>query len=534
MEKHMEYTLNPKGKQNILDLLKESGVPVSALCGGTGRCGKCAVRIITGHVDISPRDAEFFSEQELEAGWRLACTSQISEATVLELPDNGRMEILDSFTLPEAHKKSGAALDSSKIYIAVDLGTTTIAVVFYGSDGRRLGSRSFMNPQCTYGADVITRLKYSVEAGGKRLSDAVRKGIANCIRSFNSLPKDFDSVSIVLAGNTIMVHLFLGLDCSGMAQYPFRPQTLELRKQDAEGIFGELWPGRPVSSTLTVFPGASSFIGGDIIAGMYALNFDCYFDKTNINKTAGLLVDLGTNGEIVLACPGRLVATSTAAGPVFEGGNISCGMACIDGAIDHLQNTPPSRSEAEMPVCHVMGENAPEGLCGSGVLELTDWLLSHNIIDSEGAFTDPGMKAFCFAYDCNGAPLCLTQADIRELQTAKAAIRAGIDILSADSSSAPASYPSVPSVLYLAGGMGSGLYPEKIHRIGLFPENLRILPVGNSCLAGLDKYIAECVSGNIENAEKTLRFLAQNTSCIDMASDEGFASAFIGNMKFRQ
>lgn len=582
----MIYTITPSSKLNILTALQQDGIAISANCGGTGRCGQCAIRVVSGYLDITAHDRECFSEKELDAGWRLACSAYTDSRLTIEIPEEKGAEILAEFS---THKDVSITAEDNgsgqgHLYAAIDLGTTTVAIVLYDAEGRPLETQTFLNPQRSFGADVISRIKAATEGNADILAESIRRGIVNSLNSILPRFRDLQHLTLVLAGNTAMIQLLLKLDCSGLTKYPFTPMQLEMVKEDALFLFPGLRAEKGLTTELIIFPGSSAFIGGDIISGMYGLGFDevADFRLTSVNntskagavfQTAGaepcstrvvsdfnstsrlLLVDLGTNGEMVLAANGRLISTSAAAGPAFEGGNISCGMGCIEGAIDHISDTDSNCTDtatsgtagtssatctvrySSLPCCHVIGKpesTYPEGLCGSGLLELTDWMLTHGIVDSTGAFTAPDMQEFTFAQDCDGNPLTLTQADLRELQTAKSAIRAAINVLlSADCASRTTSETSVPQIsLYLAGGMGTGIIPAKIRNIGLLPEAADIIPVGNSCLAGLNRYIRECISGKQAEADATLLSLARHTEYVDLAENSVFTRSFIENMNF--
>jgi uncharacterized 2Fe-2S/4Fe-4S cluster protein (DUF4445 family) len=270
-----------------------------------------------------------------------------------------------------------------------------------------------------------------------------------------------------------MGHLLLGYSCEGLGRYPYTPVNISTIELPFSKVFNSDYLEVPV----VVMPGISTFVGGDIVAGLLS----CDFDKAT---KPCLLLDLGTNGEMALGNKEKLLVTSSAAGPAFEGGNISCGVGSIAGAICNMDIVDGNTSY------QTIGSRPPVGICGTGIIELASELLKTGIIDDtgllNGQYFDDGFPITGYKQNTE---FYFTQRDIRELQMAKAAVRAGTDILIREYG---ITYDDIDKV-YLAGGFGFKLNLLKAVNIGLLPYELydKIIPVGNSSLGGAICYLKE-------------------------------------------
>lgn len=375
--------------------------------------------------------------------------------------------------------------------IAIDIGTTTIAMQLIELGTMKvMDSYTALNSQRLYGADVIRRINAANHGKGEQLQKMVcndlQQGIHTLLEKNHILEEQLQK--LVIAGNTTMIHLLRQLSCETLGVYPFTPVTLERFKyqmKQSESKSGqieitseqgqkELGASEPNDTGFnvegTILPGISTYIGGDIVAGLMA----CGFDQT---EEIALFVDLGTNGEMAIGNQNRILCTSTAAGPAFEGGNISCGTGGITGAICGVK--------IRDGICELQTINAqaPVGICGSGLTDAVSELLNAGIIDDTGLFEDCYFeKGYLLGETASGKALYLTQKDVREFQMAKAAIRAGIEILMNRYGVACDEIKHV----YLAGGLGQHINIESAVCVGLFPEELRdkITAVGNTSLQG--------------------------------------------------
>ena len=477
--------------ETLLAALRRAGFSLPAACGGRGRCGKCRVR-----VNGVPR---------------LACRVRPADGDEIELPEMGAGAFLTQSAAPPRVQpgRTGCAA-------AVDLGTTTVAVRLYDrADGRKLGADAAWNAQASYGADVISRIQYTLERadGLRELSERIRAQVWELIRGLLEMAgrgKD-DLREIVLAGNTAMQLLFTGRSVRGLAAAPFLPETLF--REDADGAL----EGVP----LRLAPCIAGYVGGDITAGLLA---------SGLAERPGhaLFLDAGTNGEMALGGSGGFLCCSVAAGPAFEGAGIACGMPGLPGAVSHVV----WRGGFLMDV---IGGGAPRGLCGSGLVDLAAVLLHLGAITPAGRLLPPeeapsALQPRLRRGEDGGArfyltpEVYLTAADVRALQLAKAAVAAGIRVLAARSGMALGEIGG----LYIAGGFGAWLSPESAMTIGMLPRALagRIHALGNTSLAGASMLALDGAAWPDAYA------LARRCRTAELAGSADFAAAFTGSMTF--
>ena len=342
-------------------------------CGGHGTCGKCRVRLRAGQAPAAGSEARL-SRAELDAGWRLACSTPVTGPLEVEIPDAAlgtRMHAIltsgASVSMPHDPRPPGA------FGVAFDLGTTTVAgTLFDLHTGRELATRAAMNRQIARGDDVISRID-AVRRDAQALNDLQRLATDTLNAILLDLCQSCQvSVSAIremaVAGNTTMQHLLLGHDPSPLGEAPFTPAFTDAQTVSAAELGIRVHP----DATLTVFPQIGGFVGGDTVSGLLASRLDTL-------PYSALLVDVGTNGEIVLQHEGRLCAASTAAGPAFEGARIRQGMRAAEGAIDTFWR------EGNDLACHVIGDGPARGLCGSALVDAVAELLRLGAIDETGA-----------------------------------------------------------------------------------------------------------------------------------------------------
>ena len=428
----MRYTVTflPMGKQvqiddgrTILQAQILAGLRPDAPCGGKGTCGKC--RVMLEGVEV------------------LACQTPVRKDMTVWIP---RWEELQALTEGVGvHAKPDG---EDACVLAYDVGTTTlVAYLLDGHSGDLLAQESCLNPQKQFGADVISRLQYAIKAEGETVTLCVREALTELAKKAAAkvgIPLE-KITTVVIAGNTAMHHLLLGIDPKPLVTPPYMPAVSRAVEKDG----------------LRVLPNIAGFVGGDTVACMVATRFDQQEELT-------LLLDIGTNGEMVLGNRDRILACSTAAGPAFEGALISCGMRGVRGAVDHvyLQNGEVA--------FHTIGEAPAEGICGSGLLDLVAVLLEEGILLRSGRLPQKQYRL------CE--KVILTQKDVRQLQLAKGAIRAGIELLAEEMGVRVEEIRRV----YLAGAFGNYMDPASACRIGMIPPVLRdrIVPIGNGAGAG--------------------------------------------------
>lgn len=479
--------------ETLLSVLRRAGYSIPAACGGKGRCGKCRVP-----VNGVPR---------------LACRVHPADGDTVTLPEAAGGAILTG-TVPLPACQPGRTGYGA----AVDLGTTTVVVRLYDlADGAELATGSGWNVQAPYGADVISRIQYTLEQpdGLQELSQRIREQIwalvsgalTRCGRAPDALHE------ITLAGNTVMQHLFAGYSVRGIAAAPFRPETL------FEAPGAETLHGVPVHFA----PCVAGYVGGDITAGLLAAGL---VDLPGTN----LFLDIGTNGEMALGGRGGFVCCAVASGPAFEGAGITCGMPGVDGAVSRVRYDRGFLYD-------VIGGGAPKGLCGSGLLDLTAVLLRLGVIAPGGRLLppeeapEPMRRHLTRDGDGNGCfyltpEVYLTAADVRNLQLAKAAVAAGIRVLLQQRGITPEQVDGV----YLAGGFGSYLDPESAMAIGMLPRACagKLRTLGNTALAG-------AAALTLDPAQwQRIRTISRACNYLELSGRADFAAAFTNHLTFPQ
>lgn len=501
---------------NILKYLQQNKVNIMSPCNGQGICGKCKVLI---HSKPKPNKQELsaLSSSELDQGIRLACSRNVLEDIDVEiLNEQLNMKITSSFTtiknknpyikLQKDNNKYNVyrgnklikSTQFNKAYgVAVDIGTTTVVVTLNDLIGNHpIDIVTFLNPQSKFGADVISRIQYAGSKEGlDTLSQLITTAIDNSIETLLSSNKIEDDClyEVVVAANNTMVHLLLHIDPTALALSPYKSNLL----QTIETRYGDVFDNNR-NATLTIIGGFDSYVGGDIVSGIYSENL-------HKKETYNLLVDLGTNGEIVLIKNDRAFATSTAAGPAFEGVNIFCGIGAVEGAINTFKYPKDITT---------INNKEAIGICGSGLIDIVSELVQNDIIDFSGRMKG----SFNITKD-----IVLTPNDIREVQLAKAAIRAGVEHLLLD---AKVSNQDIDTV-YIAGGFGKYVDLQHFFNLGIIPMDLyeKVQVIGNSSVRGAVKYLYRPLSKEIES-------IRLNCEIIQLGTSSTFQDLFVANMHF--
>ena len=521
-----DYEFSAAKGENLLTFFRDNEIFISAPCGGKGRCGKCAVRVLSGSLDISEADRTHFTQEELDDGKRLACTARIYGDCTIEPLTDGEEDISALGTTGSfLRHKADAVCDNAegKDYgIAIDIGTTTLAISLTDlKDKHVVDTYTAINRQRSFGADVISRIEAAGNGNAEELKllieEDILKGIGALLEK-NGIPSGNIRLAGI-AGNTTMLHLLQGFPVKSLGVYPFKAHSLSLEKKSFKSIFCKTGAGklnRELGEVVTyILPGCSAFVGADIVSGLYSLGFQ---DSSEICA----LIDLGTNGEMAVGNRKRLLVTSTAAGPAFEGGNIEYGTGSIPGAISSVTIKDGRAS------CDTIGGRPPAGICGTGVIETVAELLKEGLIDETGMFDEDYFDdGFPLAQKGSGEAIAFTQKDVREIQLAKSAVRAGFEVLLKRFG---VRYDEL-SRLYLAGGFGYYLNVEKASLIGMIPQELveRTEACGNSSLNGVIRFIT---SENLDEAERTLSSLAEEGEEIALSTDRDFNELYMENMLF--
>jgi len=440
MEGREDKLVLKKGEDFFRTLIREN-IFRKENCGGRGVCGRCKIQFLENAPLPVGKDRRFFTPGELREGFRLACFCKPVKDCTIRLFFQEKKEMFVLSDVSEDFAKVMTRYQTAHTFVIADLGSTTIVMQLVdGKTGKVIKSFHGLNPQRKYGSDVVSRMEKAMEGATKELSLCVKEMLLKWLEELDQAP-----VCMFIAGNTVMEYLFMEYEVDELSKAPF----LSCRGS-SETKLGKL----PVYFV----PRISAFVGGDIFAGIYAtlcMNEE-YVSNREVPKVSErdnlmkrtmispyLLVDLGTNGEIVLVTKERIFATATAAGPAFEGG-------------------------------------ANAGVYGSDMVELVANLLENHVIDEYGTLID--------RYE-NGISLgevFLKQEDIRALQLAKAAVRAGIECLMKEAGLTEDDIEKV----YLAGGFGYKMKIQKAAKIGLLPKKLisKTTAVGNTALAGAFLY----------------------------------------------
>lgn len=501
-------TILVKEGESLLDAFIRQEIYISAPCGGKGRCGKCGVQVLNGNTWISDEDKKIYSEEELDAGWRLSCCLYPTEELEVSVSQSDE-SLFEAVGETENTEESGT--EESFYNVAVDIGTTTIAMSLTGGEsGKVFHTVTSVNSQRAYGADVISRIQASVDGKKEVLKNSIQKDLQD---SMDKLLKETgvsseDVGKIVIGGNTTMGHLLMGYDCDTLGVFPFTPVNIDFIK-GTEAILGTDRFGK---KEVILLPGISTYVGGDIVSGMYAYDFT---EKEDVC----MFIDLGTNGEMGIGNKEKILVTSTAAGPAFEGGNITWGMGSVPGAICSVKL---EGTEAEVKTIR---DEAPQGICGTGVVETAAELVREEIVDETGALDEDYFDdGFPLAKTPDGKEIVFTQKDVREIQLAKAAVRAGVETLLLRYGIKKEEVSKV----YLAGGFGYKLDTDKAIAIGMIPEEWadRIVAVGNSSLSGACKYLKD------ENGDKTIEKLVSISEEVNLSADKEFNEFYMNEMFF--
>ncbi len=485
--------------QNFVEFLRGNGLFLSAPCGGKGICGKCRVQILPTDMPISAQDAECFTPEQLQEGFRLACTLAVTKDFSFRLPEEA------SFTARILRKTNDA-----HCMLAVDIGTTTIEMALLDKNGDLLATLSAPNQQQSLGADVVSRIQYELTHPDKTAQRIVQNQLRQMIAVLTEACGCQSIKKTVVAGNTAMLHFLLGKSPEGLSAFPFFSLT-----EQSFRLSGEKNP-LPGEETITL-PCPAPYIGADIAADI--LHFRLMEETGNT-----LMIDLGTNGEIVLSKGGELFCCSAAAGPAFEGANISCGVGGISGGIHRL-----FLKNGQLTI-ETIDEAPPIGLCGSGAIDLLQILLQAGILDNSGRIrplaaldSAESMKLHrrLVKEDCIFVTphISLSQKDIRELQLAKAAVRAGVQLLLQEAG------VEKPDRVILTGGLGTHLNPENAAAIELFDPAW--LPCTEAAESGALKGAVQCCDEHILAA-------AANIRChgLELSAHPDFQDIFLRSLSF--
>lgn len=487
-------TLHVEEGTPLQDVLFDYGVEFP--CGGMGKCKGCRVKVLEGELPVTEGQENLFTPQQLEEGWRLACQYRADRDLTLEI---GQFE---TPILADETRFDYTPVDAYGI--AIDLGTTTIVGQLVDCrTGRIAAVESCLNPQAQFGADIMSRIEYALKDNQRaQLRHLIREQIYALMHNLlRETAQDAPLQNICICGNTAMHHFFCDIDTTPLSQYPFTTDRLGQMTYKADELGWDL----PDNPAITFLPNLGGFVGSDLLAGILAT-------RMHERENPIALVDLGTNGEIVIGNKDKILCASTAAGPAFEGGRVSIGMRASTGAISSAKIYDGALQ------CHVIGHGEPRGICGSGLVDVVACAMELEWIKSNGAFAGE-MEQLVLS-----PKIALSQRDIRELQLAKAAIAAGIQIILNQLQLAADDVEH----FYLAGAFGNYLNPLNARWIGLFPFSVqKVVSAGNTALLGTKMALL-----NPALCEEEFHSVLQNLDHFCLSSDAGFHNVFIDQMVF--
>jgi len=480
----LDRALTAKKGDILLDILRDSGIRIENPCGGEGNCGKCRIILENGELEeLRSKSEKYFTDEERKIGYRLACQSRIISDIVITLPSESRIQnpnILTSNLYSETLKSDIS--DLSELGLAIDVGTTTIVGQLINLKNRTIvNSASTLNRQITYGEGLLTRINYAKTNDGlsriqKAVVDSINEVIDNLIKKSGAQKEKISKIAV--GGNPVMVYLLNGINPVPLED----PNVVVSRKpimRKAEDL------GFNVSTNAPVYclPNVSRFVGGDAVG-------DIISSGLHKSEDVSLLIDLGTNGEIIIGNKNWLISTSCASGPAFEGEGLRHGMRAAKGSIDHIKIDPYTHKSKYS----VIGGVKPKGLCGSGIIDLVSELFQTGLMDFVGKFVDGssklvrvgkwGLEYLVVSSEDSetGRDIVLIQADLDYFMDSKAAVCGSITVLM---NKMRLKVDDIKHV-YLAGAFSNFSDIDNVTKIGIIPEFLNAIyrSIGNGSLSG--------------------------------------------------
>lgn len=536
---------------SLLEIIAESGLYIESLCSGKGICGRCVVKIEKGASSPSESEERILGTEGTGAGLRLACTTGVNgdmdvavtgeeelpqwkgdpstpfqrSSSVLELLEEG------NFVIKIGRSRVFLGNVSDHLFgVAMDAGTTTIeALLVDMMDGSIRGKARELNRQGTSGSDIISRISYGTKSEGNRdhlrklLLQSMEKAIEELCRVAGIGRENI--VACALSGNVFIINSFLGKSLGALARFPYSPPM-----KDTLLLADSLPLPMSEKGCVVLFPAPGAFIGGDLVAGAVSLSLDDEGEPA-------ILMDIGTNTEILLRRGNRWVAASAPSGGTFEGAQIKCGKMALPGAVtDVLFDTELN--------LRVIGDREPDGISGSGVLSLVSLLLSMNVLTRDGRLLTPaearatappgilwrlaeieGERAFIlFLPERGKRPVYFCQSDVRSVQTAKGAIRAGIEACLTELGLTSEDVGKV----FVSGAFGREAKENSLIGTGMFPREFsgRVVKAGNTSLSGAYLSLVE------RDVMTRAKDFAGNVSVLHLGANRVFSERFVGHMNF--
>lgn len=561
----MKIKINIEGSEveiesgrTILEAVRSAGIKLTSPCGGKGTCGKCLVKLSPDDApkQLSSAELNLLEKEDIEQGYRLACQTVPERDIGIEIPEESReitlelllkhatikeieepaltaeiRELAESERSPDFNSKKGivwsdegrtAAITPEgerKIGVALDIGSTTmVAYAFDILQQKIVSAEAMTNPQRQYGEDIMTRIDFAMKSPEQKklLERVLRNGVSDLIKKLTAKcgVTPADVLRLTFVGNTAMHHFFLGLDVTRLGKVPFQPE----RKDSIEVMGSDLNLQGLEKTHVNSPPLIAGYVGADLVADLLA---------TDLAKSDAptAVIDIGTNAEIALAIEGEIVSCSAAAGPAFEGGNITHGMRATEGAIFKVW------SEVGIIKYETIGKVEPMGLCGSGLIDFVSESLRLGLIDSAGTFVPENCGEKLAGKHGNARyvlstsgrrEVSVTQGDIRQLQLGKAAIHSGLEIMMDKTKLRKL------DKLLLAGAFGANMSVRNGRFIGMFPEIPlnQIVPVGNAAGTGAIQLLTD------RSARRRVEEIVRKTGHLELSSEKDFQKRFIAALDF--
>ena len=496
-------------------------------CGARASCGRCRVRFADGAPAPDEADARVLGGPAVADGWRLGCRVRLTGDASVEVPWQARVVAHKSFGGDDLFADGVGPDPAAGWGVAVDAGSTTIAAAVVALDtGAVHGSASLLNPQTAFGPDVMSRIAFARlhPTGALALRRALVAGVGEVVtRAAAAAGVDVaDVTQLAVVGNPTMLHALRGLPLDGLGVAPFQGADYEAWEGDAWAL-GLALP----AARVLLLPAIRAHVGADTVAGILA---------TGLDRSAGprLLLDLGTNTELVLAWAGGILCTSAAAGPAFEGANIRSGMRAVPGAIEQVRIAAGGSLQL-----HTIGDEPALGICGSGLVDAVAELLRTGVIEPSGRMRPAtelageavarhvvevdGERAVLLA-DGAPRPVLLTARDVRELQLVKGSIASAVTLLLAEAGLAVSDLEEV----LLAGAFGNYVGLGSALSLGLLPPVPpdRVRFAGNAAGAG-----ARLALVDRRARERAVR-VAREARFVELAGRPDYQEAFVAMLAF--
>lgn len=488
---------NPAEKKSLSRILKDNSIMLNTACGECGVCKKCKVVLCGAGNNFSVCACTFFPDSDIN----------------IIIPESS---LLSSFVISDkAEDIKNTSHITEQVYASADIGSTSMTVCIH-NDSKILLSTTLSNPTCMWGADIISRIRASLNGKAEELSSVLKDSINTTVtRLLKRLNIPFSKLKkFTISCNNTMQYILLGLNCTSISAYPFASEHLRFNVMS----YNELFCETGFNASVYIIPSFGTFIGGDIISGLYSL------DILNTDKTF-MLLDLGTNAEMVIGNARQMLCTSAASGPAFEAGGLSCGCACMDGAIDTVNLT--KRGSNIHVSCTTAGGKIPVGICGSGILSLMSQLISLKSVDTFGTLSEEYIENGFLISKARGKNIVLTQNDIRQLQLAISAIKSGIQILLSEYNASASDIDKV----YISGSFGAALDFKTLKNLHILPDEWAdapdvIVTSGNTSLSGAVKY--SCAL----KPDEYINTIISRLSELHLSNHPDFNELFLKNINF--